>query len=159
MGGTRPIGPRRMTKETSERWFSAQTHPVWVGVLDEITLVRLRFFTAFRPEHPYPPRLLDTEVPEVLDDLCANVLQHIGTMDAFVGCSESPLQLAYFVAEYAPKSVFLAPDALFSRRTSHEVLAVQEDGIRSLIQGYLLKQTGISSIPRLKIESVPLDVM
>ena len=142
-----------MTKEESERWFSAQTHPVWVGVLDEITLVRLRFFTAFRPEHPYPPRLLDTEVPEVLDDLCANVLQHIGTMDAFVGGSGSPLQLAYFVAEYAPKSVFLASDASFPEPAS------QDDGLRSLVQGFLLKQRGVSSIPRLKIESVFKDLI
>jgi hypothetical protein len=146
-----------MTRDESEHWFSTQTHPVWVGALDAITVERLRFFVAFRPTQPYPPRLLNDEGSEGLDSLCSNVLQHIGTMDAFVGSSEAPFQLAYFISEYAPTSVFLASDT--SWKTSHKVQAVQESGIRSLAQGYFLKQTGISSIPRLKIEAVPLDVM
>ena len=157
MGGTRPIGPRRMTKEESERWFSVQTHPVWVGSLDEVTLTLLRFFTAFRPTHPYPLRLLEDEVPEVLDDLCANVLQHIGTMDAFVGSSGSALQIGYFVAEYAPESVFLALDARSSWKTVYDDDVLQGGGIRSLAQGFFLKQQGISSISRLKIETMAKD--
>jgi hypothetical protein len=142
-----------MTKEESERWFSAQTAPVWVGALDALTVERLRFFAAFRPTHPYPPRLLDTEVPESLDDLCAEALKHIGTMDAFVGGSESPLQLAYFVVEYAPKSVFLASDAV-SLFEQEGVQVIQDGGVRMLTQGFFWKQKGFSSIPRLKIETI-----
>jgi hypothetical protein len=143
-----------MTKLESERWFSAQTAPVWAGSLDAITVERLRFFTAFRPTHPYPPRLLADEVPDVLDTLCTEVLQHIGTMDAFVGGSESPLQLAYFVVEYAPKSVFLASDALPSFESlGKDVQVIPDNGIRSLSQGFFWKEKGVSSIPLLKIET------
>jgi len=143
-----------MTKMESERWFAAQASPVWVGSLNALTVERLRFFTAFRPTHPYPPRLLDTEVPESLDDLCAEALKHIETMDAFVGGSESPLQLAYFVVEYAPKSVFLASDALPSFESLRkDVQVIQDSGIRSLAQGFFWKTKGVSSIPLLKIET------
>ena len=159
MGGVRPVGPSRMTKEESLRWFASQTRPVWVGDLGTQTLEQLCLFLELR-SYSY------STSKEASDHLCEASIKVMGEMDGFVGSIDWPLHRAYFCVAHAPKSVYLSAEALpecprvtladfeqgidlFAetwKSRGHSMVQL-DCGLESLVLGYKLKQVGISSIP------------